>query len=300
MHKREVTIGQNTLSIETGKLAKQADGSVIVRYGDTVVLVTACHAANAARGHRLPAADGRLPRVHLRVGPDPRRLLQARGQAEREGSADQPRHRPADPAAVPARLALRDAGHRAGALGRHRERLRRPGDHRRLGRAGAVGDPLHEDDRRRARRPRRTASTSSTRRSTQRKAEPPRPRRRRQQRRPRDGRGRREGGRRRRRWSRRSRPRTRRSSKIVDGHRRPGAGGRARTKLTVPSQGVRPRLLPRGRGEGAGCRSPRRCASRTSSRTTSRVDQLLDDARGRASPRRRSSGGSRRRRSSRS
>ena len=49
------------LSIETGKLAKQADGSVIVRSGDTVVLVTACHAANAARGHRLPAADRRLP-----------------------------------------------------------------------------------------------------------------------------------------------------------------------------------------------------------------------------------------------
>jgi polyribonucleotide nucleotidyltransferase len=46
MHTRELQIGSQTLSFETGKLAKQADGSVIVRFGDTVVLVTACRAAN--------------------------------------------------------------------------------------------------------------------------------------------------------------------------------------------------------------------------------------------------------------
>ena len=44
MYKREVTVGSQTLSIETGRLAKQANGSVLVRYGDTVVLVTACYA----------------------------------------------------------------------------------------------------------------------------------------------------------------------------------------------------------------------------------------------------------------
>ena len=38
----ECTIGGRTLTIETGKLAKQADGAVTVSYGDTVVLVTAC------------------------------------------------------------------------------------------------------------------------------------------------------------------------------------------------------------------------------------------------------------------
>ena len=106
-----------------------------------------------ARGHRLPAADGRLPRIHLRVGPHPRRLLQARRQAGREGSADEPLHRPADPAALPVGLALRDADHRARAVGRHRERHRRAGDHRRVGGARAVGDSVREDDRRRARRP---------------------------------------------------------------------------------------------------------------------------------------------------
>ncbi len=37
----EVAIGGRTITIETGKLAKQASGSVVVRSGDTVVLVTA-------------------------------------------------------------------------------------------------------------------------------------------------------------------------------------------------------------------------------------------------------------------
>ena len=35
-------IGGKTLTLETGRLAKQADGSVLVTYGETMVLVTAC------------------------------------------------------------------------------------------------------------------------------------------------------------------------------------------------------------------------------------------------------------------
>jgi polyribonucleotide nucleotidyltransferase len=38
--RKEVEIGGRMLSIETGKLAKQADGAVMVRYGDTMVLAT--------------------------------------------------------------------------------------------------------------------------------------------------------------------------------------------------------------------------------------------------------------------
>ncbi|MCH8865118.1 MAG: polyribonucleotide nucleotidyltransferase, partial [Chloroflexi bacterium] len=36
----ECMVGDRTLTLETGKLAGQASGAVIVRYGDTVVLVT--------------------------------------------------------------------------------------------------------------------------------------------------------------------------------------------------------------------------------------------------------------------
>jgi polyribonucleotide nucleotidyltransferase len=71
MYKREIQIGQNVLSIETGKLAKQANGSVIVRYGDTVVLVTACYSQNEREGidflpltvdyREYTYASGRIP-----------------------------------------------------------------------------------------------------------------------------------------------------------------------------------------------------------------------------------------------
>ena len=211
MHKREIQIGQQTLSIETGKLAKQADGSVIVRLGDTMVLVTACHAASAARGHRLPAAHRRLPRIHLRVGTHSRRLLQARRQGHREGSPDQPLHRSADSSALSRRLALRNADHRVRDLRRHRERRRRARHHRRVGGAGALRDAVREDHRRRARRPhRRAVRHQPDLRAAQ--AEPSRPGRRRQQGRHRDGRGRREGSLRRGGACRRSKPDTPRSA----------------------------------------------------------------------------------------
>ena len=41
VHSVEREIGGKTLKIETGKLAKQADGAVTVSYGETIVLVTA-------------------------------------------------------------------------------------------------------------------------------------------------------------------------------------------------------------------------------------------------------------------
>ena len=44
-HRVEMELGGRTLSIETGKIAKQADGAVLVQYGETVVLGTAVHAA---------------------------------------------------------------------------------------------------------------------------------------------------------------------------------------------------------------------------------------------------------------
>src|SRR5213593_4177264 len=71
MHTRELAIGQNTLRLETGKLAKQADGAVLVRSGDSVVLVTACRAAHAREGidflpltvdyREYTYASGRIP-----------------------------------------------------------------------------------------------------------------------------------------------------------------------------------------------------------------------------------------------
>jgi polyribonucleotide nucleotidyltransferase len=71
MHTRTISVGRQTLSIETGRLAKQADGSVIVRSGDTMVLVTACATSEPREGidflpltvdyREYAYASGRIP-----------------------------------------------------------------------------------------------------------------------------------------------------------------------------------------------------------------------------------------------
>ncbi len=47
---KTVEIDGKTLSFETGKIAKQADGSTVVRMGDTMVLVTACSEESQRQG----------------------------------------------------------------------------------------------------------------------------------------------------------------------------------------------------------------------------------------------------------
>ena len=48
--KKELELGGRVFSIETGRYAKQANGSVMVRYGDTMVLVTAVASSEAKEG----------------------------------------------------------------------------------------------------------------------------------------------------------------------------------------------------------------------------------------------------------
>jgi polyribonucleotide nucleotidyltransferase len=71
MTTREVSINGKSLRFETGKLAKQASGAVVVRYGDSVVLVTASKAAGPREGidflpltvdyREYTYASGRIP-----------------------------------------------------------------------------------------------------------------------------------------------------------------------------------------------------------------------------------------------
>ena len=44
-----IKLGDKELSVETGKVAKQADGSVVIRYGDTMLLVAAIYAGRTQR-----------------------------------------------------------------------------------------------------------------------------------------------------------------------------------------------------------------------------------------------------------
>jgi polyribonucleotide nucleotidyltransferase len=68
-------IGGRTLSIQAGKVAKQASGSVVVRYGDTIVLVTVVAAHDERDSNFLPLtveyqekiyAAGRIPGNYFR------------------------------------------------------------------------------------------------------------------------------------------------------------------------------------------------------------------------------------------
>src|SRR5204862_6447141 len=69
-HKKELQIGGKTLSLETGAIAKQANGACVIRYGDTVVLATACFKEGTVIGDFMPLtvdykeytyAGGRIP-----------------------------------------------------------------------------------------------------------------------------------------------------------------------------------------------------------------------------------------------
>lgn len=69
--KLNIDLGSNKLSIETGTLAKQADGAVLVQYGETVVLVTAVSADKTRPGidffpltvnyQEMTYSSGRIP-----------------------------------------------------------------------------------------------------------------------------------------------------------------------------------------------------------------------------------------------
>ncbi|MCJ7554437.1 MAG: polyribonucleotide nucleotidyltransferase, partial [Ignavibacteriaceae bacterium] len=88
--KKEVEIGGKLLSIETGRYARQANGSVMVRYGDTMVLVTAVASREAKEGldyfplqieyREKTAAAGKFPGGYIkREGrPTEKEILSAR------------------------------------------------------------------------------------------------------------------------------------------------------------------------------------------------------------------------------
>ncbi len=70
MNKKELEIGGRTLSLETGAVARQANGACVIRYGDTVVLATACYKDGVVLGDFMPLtvdykeytyAGGRIP-----------------------------------------------------------------------------------------------------------------------------------------------------------------------------------------------------------------------------------------------
>ena len=64
-HVVDVEFGGKIVSISTGKMAKQANGAVMVRSGDTMVLVTAVAQKEAKEGQDFFSTDCKLYRESL-------------------------------------------------------------------------------------------------------------------------------------------------------------------------------------------------------------------------------------------
>ncbi len=112
----EAEVGGKTLTIRSGKMAKQAGGAALVQYGDTIILVTVVATNEERSADFLPLsveyqekiyAAGRIPGNYFRreIGrPSEKETLTARSD------------RSPDPAIVPQTMALRDPGDRNRAL----------------------------------------------------------------------------------------------------------------------------------------------------------------------------------------
>ena len=73
-------VGDRDLVIESGKLAQQADSAVVVRYGDTVVLVTACISEEAKENSDFVRLTVDYEERHYAVGKIPGSFLRREGR----------------------------------------------------------------------------------------------------------------------------------------------------------------------------------------------------------------------------
>lgn len=80
----ELEFEGRTLRIETGEIAKQADGAVLVRFGDTVVLSTACCADEPKGGDFFPLTVDYIEKQYA-LGKIPQSFLRREGRPDEHG-----------------------------------------------------------------------------------------------------------------------------------------------------------------------------------------------------------------------
>ena len=148
----EIELGGKTLKLETGRVARQADGAVLATLGETVVLCAVTAAKSVKPGQDFfPltvhyqekfSAAGRIPGGFFK---------RERGATEKETLTSRLIDRPIRPL-FPEGFYNEVLVHRPGPLLRRRERARHRRDDRRVGRPHHLRRPLHGPDRRRPRR----------------------------------------------------------------------------------------------------------------------------------------------------
>ncbi len=83
IHKQEIEWGGRTLTLETGRIARQADGAVLATYGETVVLCAVTAAKSVKEGQDFFPLTVHYQEKYLRRRPHPRWLFQARTRCHR-------------------------------------------------------------------------------------------------------------------------------------------------------------------------------------------------------------------------
>ena len=258
-----VEIGGRESTFETGKLAKQADGAVVVRSGDTMILATAVgrHGRDAPDADFFPLTVDVEERMYA-AGKIPGGFFKREGTRHRARDAHRAHDRPPDPAAVAEGLQERGAGDLHRAVGRHGRAARHPRDQRRLRGARDLAAAVPRAGGRGARRRASRASSWSIRPSSRSRID-----------------------------ARSDRRRHARGADDDRGRRRPGAGGDDARGLRARSLGDHPHLRrdrrarPRGRqaevdrrraerrARGAGTATPSGSASRRSASREAGADR---------------------------
>jgi len=77
VYRKEIDWGGKTLVLETGKIARQADGAVLATMGETSVLCTAVAAKSAKPGQDFFPAYGELSGKNIRCRKNSRWIFQA-------------------------------------------------------------------------------------------------------------------------------------------------------------------------------------------------------------------------------
>ena len=103
-----IELGGQTLTLETGKVARQADGAVMASLGETVVLCAVTAAKSVKDGQDFFPLTVHYQEKYSAAGRIPGWLLQAGTRRDRKGNAGFPLDRPSIASTVPRRFLQRN------------------------------------------------------------------------------------------------------------------------------------------------------------------------------------------------
>ena len=114
-YRKELDWGGRKLILETGKIARQADGAVMARYGDTIVLCTVVGVKSSRPGQDFFPLTVNYQEKAFAAGKIPGGFFKREGRPSEAEVLKSPPDRPADPPAVSRQFPQRGpgGGHRA-------------------------------------------------------------------------------------------------------------------------------------------------------------------------------------------